>query len=356
MTADEIRRGTPGNGPISRDAALAACERIAERDRSNLYRVSLFLADKRRWDAFLAFYAAMRVIDDRVDGLADAGRLSPEALAREQQVLSDWQERLDVARKGEPRSEPLDVGLAEAFASFPVPREVWTDFLQAMAWDLRHDRFESPAEFLRYAKGATAAPTKIFVQLLASEPADGESGTPARYLVPNLGDGFDAAACGHDLGVFAYIGHILRDVVADLEIGPRGRIYIPLSDLREAGLTEQDLLAMAAAGQGDERWRACIRALVARAREFERRGVAMAEARGPALRPDCWFILTLIILLYQDLLDRIEADPDAPLRRDPIQGEAEKMMLASRAAQRCGFRPEPAIRPSPGSPGPPVVS
>ena len=339
---------------VSREQALRECERIAAKDRSNLYRVSLFLADPLRWEAFLAFYAAMRVIDDRVDGLTEAGRLTPAALARERGALDEWAARLDSARRGQPRSEPLDVGLAHAFASFAIPLSIWTDFLSAMAWDLEHDRFETAEEFLRYAIGATAAPTRIFVRLLTSEPQPQETSAPGgrgafeapRYRVPDRGDGFDAEACGHELGVFAYIGHILRDVAHDLTLGPRGRIYIPLADLREAGLSEADLRRFVDARAGDSRWHACVRALVARARAFEARGVSLEAARRDALRPDCRFILRLIIRLYQDLLDRIEADPDAPLRGDPLQGDHERAALATRAAAESGFQPDPARAPA----------
>ena len=59
----------------------------------------------------------------------------------------------------------------------------------------------------------------------------------------------------------------------------------------------------------------------------------------PAARmaPDCAFVLDLIISVYQELLARIEACPDAVLRSDPMLSQADKAVLAGASARRTGY-------------------
>jgi phytoene synthase len=332
--------------------------------------VSQYLADRRRYEAFIAMYSVMRVIDDPVDSIADVGALAPLDLAAQRRRLDSWRERIeeaygtkqagrqsglaarpggavpDAGQTGPDDTEALQEALAWALSEFPVPRAIWTDFLEAMDHDLQHDRFLTPDEFLRYARGATAAPTTVFVYLLTAAARGGRGALPARYEIEELGDGFDYRACGMNLGIFAYLAHILRDVAADLRIGGRGRIYVPLSDLSAVGLTEESFRSTVESGRDDGRWRALVERLVARARGYEEPGSSMAFSRFPAMEPDCRFVLALIIRTYQDLLGRIEADPLAPLRGEvgspPVSGEA----LIRRAAADAGYSP-----PGPTAPG-----
>lgn len=64
----------------------------------------------------------------------------------------------------------------------------------------------------------------------------------------------------------------------------------------------------------------------------------MAQARYPAMDVDCRFILGLIIRIYQDLLQRIEANPQAVLAGDSIQTFADRRALAIQAADESGFQ------------------
>lgn len=322
---------------ITRDClrdALCVSERIAAKDRSNLYVVSRFFEDRARYDAFIAMYAVMRLVDDRVDDVADKALMpqsSRDALLCE---LDRWEQRIRAAYDGRPLADPVDVALAAALLTFPVPIELWLNFIDAMRFDVRKPRFDDFDEFLAYGEGATVAPTSIYVYLLtARKQQDG------RYLV----DGFDYLACGRDLGRFAYIAHVLRDVCEDLKVGHTGLVYLSRADLDAHQLTEIDLRALAdgrASAVVRERWRSLVHDICERAQRMRRQGAALARTTWDSLPADCAFIFRLIVGTYAELLNRIDADPDCVLRAGSVLSDEDKFALLQSAANAAGFRPD----------------
>jgi phytoene synthase len=306
---------------------LEVCERIAARDRSSLYLTSQFFEDRSRYDAFIAMYAVMRLIDDIIDNVPDKSRLPAEERAALETELDRWDARIRAACEGHPSGDPLDMALAAAVLTFPVPVRLWLNFINAMRFEVRHSRFSDFAEFLAYAEGATVAPAVIYVFLLTSLK-DQDTG---HYLT----DGFDFETCGRELGRFAYLAHILRDVVRDVRAGPTGLVYLSREDLRRHDLNDEVLRGLIEEGAGDDRWRTLVEDICGRAYAMEAHGALMAEAQYSRMPRDCAFILCLIIRIYSDLLRRIEADPNEVLRGDPIPTTPEKAVIVSVARRTC---------------------
>lgn len=279
-----------------RDEDFEAAHALAAKDRSNLYLTSQFLADPERYRAFCAMYALMRVIDDAIDTVVDKDRLDAAGRAALHADLDRWQARIEAAYVGRPADQALDRALAWAAQLFPVPLVLWHNFLDAMRYDVDHPRFADFAAFVDYAEGATVAPTTIYVYLLVAErAADG---------VFRVAD-FDYRQCGRDLGLFAYLAHVLRDVRCDALVGSRGLVYFGLADLAACGLSDRDLRQWAEAGRSDGRWPQLVRLLIARARPFEQRGAQAVTAVTPRLAPDRRFVLSLIVAYYRAMLGRI---------------------------------------------------
>lgn len=158
----------PGVTQAQLDRALAECERIASRSRSSLYVTSQFFEDRSRYEAFIAMYAVMRVIDDRIDTIPNKVRLPAGQCAALDLELDCWDTRIGAAFKGRSSNDPLDVALGAAVRTFPVPAGLWSNFIDAMRFEIRHSRFSDFTEFLAYAEGATVAPAVIYVFLLSS--------------------------------------------------------------------------------------------------------------------------------------------------------------------------------------------
>jgi phytoene synthase len=308
--------------------ALAACEKVAAKDRSNLYVTSQFFEDRARYDAFIAMYAVMRLVDDLVDNVPDKSKAPPSVVQGLHAELDRWEQRIRNAYDGKPGRDSVDIGLAAAALTFPVPLQVWLNFLDAMRFDVENPRFEDFQQFLEYGEGATVAPTVIYVFLLtAQKDADGV------YRVHD----FDFETCGRELGLFAYLAHILRDVKEDMAVGDTGLVYLSRRDLADHGLDEAALRSMLKAGVGDDRWSALVKTLGARARAMEEKGAAMAQDRFPLMDRDCAFILCLIITVYNELLRRIELHPDQVLRGEPMMGSQERAVLAAAVARKTDY-------------------
>ena len=315
------------------DAAdFKVVQKITSKDRSNLYLTSQFIDDPKRYQAFLSMYAIMRVVDDSVDEVEDKQRLEPAALADLHHLLNSWMQRIDAAYDGQPADDALDRALAWAVHFFPVPKRYWQAFIQAMHTDVDQARFTDFADFLRYAQGATVAPTSLYVYLLCAEVDD-----DGLYRVRD----FDYAQCGHDLGIFAYLAHILRDVREDALVGTRGLVYLSLDDLADQGLRDDDIRQFAVDGQGDARFSELVKMLIARARTYAQKGSAGVASIVPRLAADRAFVLRLIVAYYQALLDKVAVAGPGLFSGERLLTKQNKLVIAQSIATEVGFELDP---------------
>lgn len=318
--------------PGSLKGVDGVAEAVAAKDLNNLYLTSCYFAERERYQAFCALYAVMRVVDDRVDDVLARGR-PPDETRRTAIGLEAW-ERLVSARLSGVGPDPTDFelcselrapALMEAFAgamqSFPIDERLWNNFFSAMREDLTRSRFHTYDEFVRYAEGATVAPTTVYLWLIAAER--GPAGSPFR-----LPSGFDVYTCGRNLGLFAYIAHVLRDLAADLRTGTEGLLYLAGDDMAAHGVTEDLLRSDLAAGRASAPVRALVGDLAERAtaRLAEgRRRVGELQAR---LSADRAFILELIIRIYRETIERIAACEYDPMTGRHRLSDDEKSKIA----------------------------
>ena len=97
---------------------------------------------------------------------------------------------------------------------FDLPRQAFEDVIDGVAMDLDHSRYETFDDLLQYCRRVASAVGMICIRIFRCE---------SRRLV----------GYALHLGVALQLTNIVRDVKADLE---RGRLYLPLEDLRAAGL------------------------------------------------------------------------------------------------------------------------
>lgn len=323
------------------DSSFEVSEAISARDLNNLYLTSCYFRDRERFQAFCGLYALMRVIDDRVDAITDRTALSDQERDREHGVIDAWAsafiaavEGVEISRQDLFACETADApALLEAAARsmrlFPVPLVLWQRFFRAMHADVDQARFATYAEFLDYTEGASVAPTTIYLYLLAAE-RQGEG----PYLVPS---GFDLLTCGRHLGTFAYLAHILRDLAEDLEATDQGLVYLSTEDLAAYGLDEEALRQDLQKREARPKLRELVAELAGRSREHLAAGRALLAPLAGRLEKDCDFILELIVTLYDQILRRIEAADDDPMRGEHQLTLEQKQEIAMAVAARVGF-------------------
>src|SRR6185437_14455354 len=163
------------------------------------------------------------------------------------------------------------------------------------ARDLRQQRYSTFAELADYCYGVAST-----VGLMVMHIVEFQSEDAMPYAVK--------------LGIALQLTNILRDVEVDWQAG---RLYLPLDELAQFGLTEADV----ARGVVDDRWRAFMRYQIARARSL----YAEAEQGSALLDAEGRFAIAAAAGLYQAILGDIEAHDYDVFRRRAHIGSWSKL-------------------------------
>lgn len=191
--------------------SIAACRTILMKSGSSFTFAFRALPSEQR-DALTAFYAFCRRLDDEVDNAPDRESARGAIQAWKSKIDSIFRDRTDDCR---------EYALQWAIDRFAIPREYPELVLAGVEQDLSVHRFESFSDLYDYCYRVAASVGLVCVAVL------GEA-SPRVNLYAEL------------CGVAVQLTNILRDVAEDAD---RGRIYLPMQDLRIFGVREQDVLA-----------------------------------------------------------------------------------------------------------------
>ncbi|MBI1818293.1 MAG: presqualene diphosphate synthase HpnD [Deltaproteobacteria bacterium] len=242
------------------------CQAVTRRSSSNFFYAFRLLPPARR-EALYAVYAFCRFVDDIAD---DAGRRDPAAL------LARWRDEVARVYDGEP-THPISRALADSVRRLPLHREHFLDLIRGVEMDLTRRRYATFDQLYEYCYLVASTVGLLCIEIFG-------------YTQPS------AREYAVDLGVAFQLTNILRDVMED---GQRGRIYLPLEDLRHFDCNEADLLGR----HYSTRAGALMAFECGRARAYylRARGALAPEDRG-SLAP-----AEAMRLIYEHLLTRIEA-------------------------------------------------
>lgn len=259
-------------------AAYAHCEAVTQVHSRTFFLASGLLPHPKR-SAARALYAFCRVTDDLVDQRgSSAYRLA---------ALRDWQRR--VMSPHPPASDLVALAWADASTQFNIPRGYAEQLINGVAQDLTQTRYETFDDLAEYAYGVAST-----------------VGLMAMHIVGFAGE--QALPYAVKLGVALQITNILRDVAEDWRAD---RLYLPIDELHEFGLTENDI----ASAVVDDRWRAFMRFQIERNRRLYAEswpGIHMLDRDGR-------FAIAAAAELYCAILDDIEKhDYDVFTRRSYV--------------------------------------
>ena len=237
--------------------------------KSSFYYAFLVLPrDARR--AIIAVWDFCRAVDDAVDEEHGAGATPPR------DAVAGW--RTELARcygDGAPET-PQGRALQPWIRRFDLPRQAFEDVIDGVSMDLDRTRYETFDALLEYCRRVASAVGLICIRIFRCQDAGARD-----YAL--------------HLGVALQLTNILRDVRTDLD---RGRVYLPLEDLRAAGCSVDDL----AAARVTEPVRRLLAFECRRAREFYQRAL---DARPEADRSRL-VAAEIMRAVYFETLQRIE--------------------------------------------------
>jgi phytoene synthase len=161
-------------------------------------------------------YGFARYADEIVDDLSST--LTP---AEKAEVLGKWSSEVLAGLKSGTTNDAVGKALIDTVQRFAIPHQHFIDFLHSMEMDLTITRYETYEDLYEYVYGSAAVIGLEMVPILG-------------------GDTVNSLAAAKDLGVAFQLANFIRDVAEDLD---RGRIYLPLDELAEHGVTPEMLNA-----------------------------------------------------------------------------------------------------------------
>jgi squalene synthase HpnC len=281
----------PDHAP-SEAEARGYCRRLARSHYENFSVASWFLPERLR-QHFFNVYAYCRISDDLGDEVGDT--------AASLQLLDQWETELNACYEGHPR-HPVFVALAETVRKFEIPKHEFADLLTAFRQDQSVSRYETFNDLLGYCR-YSANPVGHLVLYLCGY-RDSERQQLSDYTCTAL-----------------QLANFWQDVSADFA---KGRIYLPLEDLRRFGVSEEVIRD----GENTAAFRAMTRFEVERAREWFAQGMPLIAKVECALATD----IELFSRGGQEILRAIERQDYAVLGRRPAISKTRKLALVARAA------------------------
>ena len=290
--------------PPTLDAARAYCAHLARTHYENFSVASWFLPERLR-QHFFNIYAYCRISDDLGDEVGDANASL--------ELLEQWERQLDACYDATPR-HPVFVALAETVRHFDIPKHEFSDLLRAFRQDQTVTRFETFNDVLAYCRYSANPVGHLVLYLCGYRDAERQQ----------LSDSTCTAL---------QLANFWQDVSTDYA---KGRIYLPLEDLRRFNVSENDI----ARKQNTPAFRQMMKFEVERARDWFRQGLPLIGKVDRELAID----LDLFSRGGLEILNAIEKQDYAVLGNRPAISKPRKLALVARAAMGKLFSLRPGTK------------
>ena len=255
---------------------------------SSFYYAFLFLPPHKR-AAITAFYAFCREVDDVVDDMVDPGVAATK--------LQWWRVEVAQAFAGTP-SHPALQALMPLAADFHIEERHLQAVIEGCQMDLSQTRYLDFPSLSRYCHLVAGEVGEVAAQIF------GQTQT-------------QTTAYAHALGQALQLTNIIRDVGEDAR---RGRIYLPMSELKAYGVTAHEVLN----GTYSDRFTALMRFQAQRAQGLYDQALALLPAEDRrAQKPGL-----MMASIYRALLGEIERDNFAVLHQRISLTPLRKLWLA----------------------------
>jgi phytoene synthase len=277
----------------------AYCASLTKQQARNFY-YGLKLLPRPKRNAMFALYAYMRLVDDIADG--EDGQSVPHR----RDALDAWAEATQAALAGQPPRDGQLIwpAFSEMVQEHNVPHRVFYDVIAGQRQDLDLPGFETFEELREYCYRVA-----------------GVVGIASIYIW-----GFEGGAKTESLAIDRGIAFQLTNILRDLrEDAARGRIYLPRSELKAAGVDESQFHQ----SEATEEFRRLMHDQIARAHSFYQQSASLESLISSDSRPT----LTAMTQIYHGLLEKMRADSGRVLRGRVRLSHLTKFRIAWRATR-----------------------
>lgn len=260
---------------LSLTNAYDYCRQIAKHHAKTFYLATLFLPKKQQNPIF-AMYALLRTVDDLVDLAEDKltnGQLTREELNRS---IDEWKLRLRECYDGKHRNDPILMAWQDTLRSYTIPIELPLDLIDGVAMDIEFTPFETFDELYVYCYKVASV-----VGLMSAEIFGYSDKKALQHAI--------------DLGIAMQLTNILRDIGEDID---RGRIYVPLEDLRRFNYSRDEFMSKTMNGNFVD----LMKFQIERARSY----YASSDKGIPMLEKESRLAVIISSRNYGDILKAIE--------------------------------------------------
>ena len=245
------------------------CKKLNRQHGKTYYLATLLLPPAKR-PYVHALYGFARYADEIVDNLAST--LSPEEKAT---WLDEWSAQFFRELETGQSSDPITRATIDTINRWNIPIEQFHAFIHSMKMDLTITRYNTYEDLYEYVYGSAAVIGLQMVPIL--EPRDQRA--------------YDYA---QQLGIAFQLANFIRDVGEDLE---RGRVYLPMEELKHFGVTEE----MLANRKVTPEIKAALAFQIARVKRLEQESRAGIALLHPTSRP----CIEAARILYCAIVDEV---------------------------------------------------
>jgi phytoene synthase len=272
---------------LNRNEAEEQTEQIIQIHSRTFYFATRLLPRAAR-KAVGALYAFCRTSDDLVDR-AGATREDVEA----------W--RAQVCQPLQAQTDPVLICWAQTRQAYHIDQRYEQELIDGVAMDIDFKPYNTWQDLQKYCYRVASTVGLLSMPIIGLAP----------------GASFEEAApFATKLGIALQLTNILRDIGEDKQ---RGRVYLPLEDLEQFGLTLNDIYLET----HDQRFIDLMKFEIARARQLYQEALPGIKLLSPSARPS----VGAAALLYRAILNEIEKNNYQVYTRRAYTTTARKLLM-----------------------------
>lgn len=274
------------------------CKQKTKESHSSFLSAFIFLKKEKR-EALTALYAYCREVDDIADECLDHEIASKK--------LNWWREEIERLFKGAPQ-HPVSKALHPFLSHFNLSKNYFIEIIDGMEMDVKFNRYESFEQLELYCYRVASCVGILSAHIFGFKNKD-------------------TLTFAKNLGIALQLTNIIRDLGEDAR---RGRIYIPLDELKKLGVSEEEIISL----KNSEKIKILVQNQSDRAKKF----YDLASKTLPIEDKKSQKISLVMGNIYYVLLKEIVKDnPEKILNQKTILPGFRKMRISILTMLGCSF-------------------